>query len=85
MGGHDWHDGDLRTLGLLRGEWLLVLHAGTDSMPFVLPSDGPFVPELDSTCPDGTPADPTPLPRRRDRAPARPLAAAPAHPLTPSR
>ena len=30
IGGHDWHDGELRTLGLLRGEWLLVLHAGGD-------------------------------------------------------
>jgi len=31
-------------------------------MPYVLPPDGPFAPELDSTCPDGVPADPTPLP-----------------------
>jgi isoamylase len=62
IGGHDWHDGDLRTLGLLRGDWLLLLHAGGDPMPYVLPPDGPFAPELDSTCPDGVPADPTPLP-----------------------
>jgi glycogen operon protein len=27
----------------------------------VLPPDGPFVPELDSTSPDGAPADATPL------------------------
>ena len=50
----------MRTLGLLRGEWLLVLHAGGDPIPYVLPPDGPFVPELDSASPDGTPADPTP-------------------------
>ena len=61
IGGHDWHDGDLRTLGLLRGDWLLILHAGGDPMPYVLPPDGPFVPELDSTSPDGVPADATPL------------------------
>jgi isoamylase len=59
IGGHDWHDGELRTLGLLRGEWLLVLHAGADPVSYVLPPDGPFAAELDSTCPDGTPADPT--------------------------
>jgi glycogen operon protein len=61
IGGHDWHDGDLRTLGLLRGDWLLILHAGGDPMPYVLPPDGPFVPELDSTSPDGVPVDATPL------------------------
>jgi isoamylase len=61
IGGHDWHDGDLRTLGLLRGDWLLILHAGGDPMPYVLPPDGPFAPELDSTSPDGVPVDATPL------------------------
>jgi glycogen operon protein len=61
IGGHDWHDGDLRTLGLLRGDWLLILHAGGDPMPYVLPPDGPFVPALDSTSPDGVPVDATPL------------------------
>ena len=33
IGGHDWHDGELRTLGMLRGEWLLLLHAGPDPVP----------------------------------------------------
>ncbi|MDN5748132.1 MAG: glycogen debranching protein GlgX, partial [Pseudonocardia sp.] len=28
--GHDWHDGGLHSLGLQRGEWLLLLHAGPD-------------------------------------------------------
>lgn len=60
LGGHDWHDGDLRTLGLLRGEWLLVLHAGLDPTPYVLPPDARFVPELDSTRADGVPVDPAP-------------------------
>ncbi|MBC8091771.1 MAG: glycogen debranching protein GlgX, partial [Pseudonocardia sp.] len=31
--GHDWHDGALHSLGLLRGEWLLLLHAGPDPLP----------------------------------------------------
>jgi isoamylase len=57
MGGHDWHDGDLRTLGLLRGDWLLLLHAGLDPVTYVLPPDGPFCPEVDSTRDDGIPLD----------------------------
>jgi isoamylase len=62
LGGHDWHDPHLRTLGLLRGEWLLLLHAGTDPVPATLPSGGPYTPELDSTRPDGVPARCRPLP-----------------------
>ena len=57
MGGHDWHDGGLRTLGLLRDDWLLLLHAGPDPVKYVLPPDGPFCPEVDSTRDDGTPLD----------------------------
>ena len=57
IGGHDWHDANLHTLGLLRGEWLLLLHAGLEPTTCVLPPDGPFVPELDSTRDDGVPED----------------------------
>ncbi len=57
MGGHDWHDGGLRTLGLLRGDWLLLLHAGPGPVTCVLPPDGPFCPEVDSTRDDGVPLD----------------------------
>ena len=79
IGGHDWHDGDLRTLGLLRGDWLLILHAGGDPMPYVLPPDGPFVPELDSTSPDGAARRRDAAGRWRVGAPGGPLAAAPPH------
>jgi isoamylase len=57
MGGHDWHDGGLHTIGLVRGEWLLLLHAGDDPVTCVLPPDGPFCPEVDSTRDDGVPID----------------------------
>ncbi len=57
MGGHDWHDGELHTIGLVRGEWLLLLHAGGDPVTCVLPPDGPFCPEVDSTRDDGVPLD----------------------------
>ena len=57
MGGHDWHDGELHTVGLVRGEWLLLLHAGGDPVTCVLPPDGPFHPEVDSTRDDGVPID----------------------------
>ncbi len=57
MGGHDWHDGELHTIGMLRGEWLLLLHAGVDPVTCVLPPDGPFCPEVDSTRDDGVPLD----------------------------
>ncbi len=60
--GHDWHDGALHTLGLLRGEWLLLLHAGPDPIPVTLPRGGPYTPTLDSTSPDGTPATPRDIP-----------------------
>jgi glycogen operon protein len=62
IGGHDWHDGDLHTLGLLREEWLLLMHAGTDAIAATLPPTGPFAVELDSTRPDGAPAGTRPLP-----------------------
>ena len=55
MGTADWHDHNARSLGLLVGEWLLLLHAG-DAAPCVLPPGGPFTPVVDSTCADGTPA-----------------------------
>ena len=61
--GHDWHDGGLHTLGLLLGgEWLLLVHGGSSGVPATLPSDGPFVPVLDSSRADGTPATDRPLP-----------------------
>jgi isoamylase len=62
LGGHDWHDGGLHTLGLLRGEWLLLLHAGTEAVAATLPPGGPYTPELDSTRIDGVPASARPLP-----------------------
>ncbi len=55
IGGHDWHDPHLHTLGLLRGDWLLLLHGGGDAVACTLPPDGAFEPELDSTRPDGVP------------------------------
>ncbi|GAA2571042.1 glycogen debranching protein GlgX [Pseudonocardia hydrocarbonoxydans] len=60
--GHDWHDGGLHSLGLQRGEWLLLLHAGADALAVTLPPDGPYRPELDSTRPDGVPAGTRPVP-----------------------
>jgi isoamylase len=60
MGGHDWHDAELHTVGLLRGEWLLLLHSGLDPVTCVLPPDGPFCPEVDSTRDDGAPLDSKP-------------------------
>ncbi len=61
LGGADWHDARLHTLGLLRGDWLLLLHAGTEAVAATLPSGGPFIPELDSTRPDGVPVTTRPL------------------------
>jgi isoamylase len=61
MGTVDWHDHGARSLGLLVGEWLLLLHAG-DAGPCTLPPGGPYVPTVDSTCPDGTPASARPVP-----------------------
>jgi glycogen operon protein len=61
MGTADWHDHGARSLGLLVGEWLLLLHAG-DAGPCTLPPGGPYVPTVDSTCPDGTPASARPVP-----------------------
>ncbi|MGE3287846.1 MAG: glycogen debranching protein GlgX [Pseudonocardia sp.] len=63
--GHDWHDQELHTLGLLldvhddpspdHDGWLLLLHGGSQPREVVLPAGG-FVPTLDSTTADGTPA-----------------------------
>jgi isoamylase len=64
MGGHDWHDGNLHSLGLLRAEWLLLLHAGDPALAATLPRGGPFTPVLDSTRPNGDPVSTRPLPGR---------------------
>jgi glycogen operon protein len=61
--GQDWHDPHLHTLGLLvdvhdepdEPGWLLLMHGGAQPVHAVLPP-GCFVPALDSTTPDGTPA-----------------------------
>jgi glycogen operon protein len=63
MGPGDWHDHTARSLGLLVGEWLLLLHAG-DPTPCTLPPGGPYVPTVDSTGTDGTPVSTRPLPGR---------------------
>ncbi len=65
LGAGDWHDQGVASLGLLVGEWLLLLHAGRgthDAGPCVLPPGGPFTPTVDSGCPDGAPASTRPLP-----------------------
>jgi glycogen operon protein len=59
--GHDWHDGGLHSLGLMREEWLLLLHAGPEARPAVLPPGGGYVPCLDSTRTDGVPPASRPL------------------------
>lgn len=61
LGGHDWHDAQLHSLGLLRGEWLLLLHAGDTAIPATLP-EGMFTSQLDSTRADGVPASTRPIP-----------------------
>ena len=61
MGPADWHDHDLHSLGLLVGEWLLLLQAG-EAVACTLPPGGPYTPTVDSTCADGTPATTRPLP-----------------------
>ena len=50
-----------RSLGLLVGEWLILLHAG-DAAPCTLPPGGPFTTMIDSTRDDGTPASTRSLP-----------------------
>ena len=57
----DWHDHGTRSLGLLVGEWLILLHSG-DAAPCTLPPGGPFTPVVDSTRDDGTPVSCRPLP-----------------------
>ena len=61
LGVGDWHDHGTRSLGLLVGEWLILLHAG-DAAPCTLPPGGPFTTMVDSTRDDGTPASTRPLP-----------------------
>jgi isoamylase len=60
--GHDWHDWGLHSVGLMREEWMLLLHAGWEAVPATLPPGGWFVPTLDSTRADGVPPTPRPLP-----------------------
>jgi glycogen operon protein len=57
----DWHAPGTRSLGLLVGEWLILLHSG-DAAPCILPPGGPFTPQIDSTRDDGTPVSTRPLP-----------------------
>ncbi len=61
MGVGDWHAPGTRSLGLLVGEWLILMHSG-DAAPCTLPPGGPFTPQIDSTRDDGTPASTRPLP-----------------------
>ena len=88
MGAADWHDHGARSLGLLVGEWLLLLHAG-EAGPCTLPPGGPYVPAVDSTCPDGTPASPRPLPggawSPSPGVAAAPAPGRPAGPVAPAR
>jgi isoamylase len=60
--GHDWHDGNLRSLGLQREEWLLLLHAGPEAVAATLPSGPAFVAVVDSSRIDGRPPAGRPLP-----------------------
>jgi glycogen operon protein len=68
----DWHDGRVRTVGMLSGkEWLLVLHGGVEAIDYRLP-DVSLVPALDSSRPDGVPSEVRPLaPGDLIRLPAR--------------
>jgi glycogen operon protein len=61
LGVGDWHEHGTRSLGLLVGEWLILLHAG-DAAPCTLPPGGPFTTMIDSTRDDGTPASTRSLP-----------------------
>ena len=61
MGVGDWHAHGTHSLGLLVGEWLILLHSG-DAAPCTLPPGGPFTPRIDSTRDDGTPVSTRPLP-----------------------
>ncbi len=57
----DWHDLGSRTLVVLLADyWLLTMHAGPDPVDCVLPTEHGFEPVLDTTTPDGIPADPAP-------------------------
>jgi glycogen operon protein len=57
----DWHDHHARTLGLLVGEWLVLLHSGAEPAACTLPPGGPFTPTVDSTFADGRPVATRPL------------------------
>ena len=77
MGHGDWHDHGAHSLGLLVGEWLILLHSG-DAAPCTLPPGGPFTPVVDSTRDDGTPGEHPPAAGRHDDHRPDGLAAAPA-------
>jgi isoamylase len=74
MGGPDWHDGGLHTLGLLladgtgrasrveTGAWLLLLHGAATAAACTLPPGDRFTAVLDSTRAGGAPASCRPLP-----------------------
>jgi glycogen operon protein len=67
----DWHDGGLHTLSVHAPEGgLLILHAGSEPLDYRLPPVA-LTPLLDSGCPDGVPADTSPL------EPGAPLLVAP--------
>ena len=59
--GPDWHDPELRSLGIqVPGRGLLILHGGLEPLDFTLP-DVALVPALDSRRPDGLPPATAPL------------------------
>ena len=71
MGGHDWHDGELHTArASLRGEWLLLLHAGGDPVTVRAAARRP-VQRRWWTAPATTasPLTASPVPRRHDDHP----------------
>src|SRR4029453_108108 len=57
----DWHEPGTHSLGLLVGEWLILLHSG-DAAPCTPPPGGPFPPRIDRTRDDGPPVSTRPLP-----------------------
>lgn len=62
LDGVDWHDFGARTIGVMVGDSLLLLHAGGSAVAATLPGGGPFRPELDSSRADGRPVTDRPLP-----------------------
>jgi hypothetical protein len=61
MGVGDWHEHGTRSLGLLVGEWLILLHAGTPRRARCRRAARSRR-RIDSTRDDGTPASTRPLP-----------------------